>query len=60
MVTGLSGRNRSPMYATFMEASSDSRSYTFARTVRSAFLWGAVTAKLDEAKLDGRPLPLAP
>jgi hypothetical protein len=47
------------MYATFVDASGETRSYTFARTIWSSFLWGAVNAKLSEAKLDGKSVPFA-
>ncbi|MBV8799668.1 MAG: DUF3108 domain-containing protein [Alphaproteobacteria bacterium] len=33
------------------------RHYTVARAIWSSFLWGAVTARLTEAKLDGAVLP---
>jgi Protein of unknown function (DUF3108) len=46
------------IYATFAEVSIGTRHYTFARTIWSSFLWGAVNAKLTEAKIDGRALPL--
>lgn len=46
------------MYATFADVSAGTRHYTFARTIASAFLWGAVTARLTEVKIDGQPLPL--
>ena len=46
------------MYATFVDVAAGTRRYTFARTIWSSFLWGAVNATLTEAKIDGRTLAL--
>jgi hypothetical protein len=48
------------IYAIFVDDAAESRSYTFARTIWSSFLWGAVSAKLTEATVDGRSLTLGP
>lgn len=44
------------IYVTFADASAEGRSYTFAQTIWSSFLWGAVNAKLSDAKLDRKSL----
>jgi hypothetical protein len=48
------------IYAEFIDVPVGTRHCTVARTIWSSFLWGAVSARLTEARLDGRPLPLAP
>jgi hypothetical protein len=48
------------IYATFSDIPTGTRRYTLAQTISSSFLWGAVTARLTEIKVDGRSLPPGP
>lgn len=48
------------IYAEFVDIPAGTRHYTVARRIWSSFLWGAVSAKLTDARLDGRPIAVAP
>ncbi|HSC17295.1 MAG TPA: DUF3108 domain-containing protein [Rhizomicrobium sp.] len=47
------------IYAEFVNVPAGTRHYTVARTIWSSFLWGAVSARLTEAQVDGRPIAVA-
>jgi hypothetical protein len=47
------------IHAEFVDVPAGSQHYTVARTIWSSFLWGAVSARLTDARLDGRPLAVA-
>jgi len=48
------------IYARFIDVPAGERHFTIAQSIWSSFLWGAVSAHLTDARLDGRPLALAP